>query len=142
MSRTTAAALITASLGLAGCGGAAHFADKSRPATTVNISVYVNDHQVSVAPASVGAGPVAFGVVNDATTTEVVTIRSGDGKTAASTGPINPGTTAQVQADLTTGDYTVSSSAAQGQADSRTIRPAVLRMGKARPNSNSAVLQP
>ena len=143
MSRRTAAALIAATLGLTGCGGASHFADRSRPATPVNLSVYVNDRQVSVAPASVGAGPVDIQVVNSAATTELVTIRSTGGhEAAASTGPINPGTTASVQADLGTGSYTVSSVAAHSQFGARGIKPAELHVGKARPNGNNSVMQP
>ena len=136
-------AVIAAAAGLAGCGGAAHFADKSRPATPVNLSVYVNDRRVSVSPASVGAGPVIFLVSNGAAKTELVTIRpaSGGGSTA-STGPINPGTSAQVQADLSTGSYTVSTSPAGGAVGGRAIKPATLKIGKARPNGNNAVLQP
>lgn len=145
MSRTTAAALVAATLGLAGCGGSSHFADKSRPATPINLSVYVNDRRVSVSPASVGAGPVVFLVTNSASQTESVTIRSADGGSAAaaSTGPINPGTTAQVQADLNTGSYTVStSSSANGAPGARIIKSAQLHIGKSRGNSNNAVLQP
>lgn len=145
MSRTTVVALVAATLGLAGCGGTSHFADKSRPATPINLSVYVNDHRVSVAPASVGAGPIVFLVTNSANQTESVTIRSADGgsSAAASTGPINPGTSAQVQADLSTGSYTVSTaSAASGAPGGRIIRPAQLHIGRSRGNSNNAVLQP
>jgi hypothetical protein len=135
---------IAAALGLAGCGGSSHFADKSRPATPVNLSVYVNDHSVSVSPASVGAGPVVFLVTNTAATTELVTIKSdgGGSQTAATTGPINPGTSAQVQADLGTGSYVVTTSAPSGQAPARPIRPARLKIGPPRANSNNAVLQP
>lgn len=145
MSRTTAAALVAATLGVAGCGGTTHFADKSRPATPINLSVYVNDHQVSVSPASAGAGPIVFLVTNSASKTELVTIRPADGgsRAAASTGPINPGTTAQVQADLNTGSYTVSTaSPASGPPGGAIIKSAELHIGKPRGNSNSAVLQP
>lgn len=143
MSRVTAAAVIAASVGLAGCGSTAHFADKSRPATPVSLSIYVNDRQVSVSPASVGAGPITFLVSNAATRTELVTIRPvTGGGSAASTGPINPGTTAQVQADLGTGSYTVSASSAGGDGTGRAIKPATLHIGPARANSNNAVMQP
>lgn len=145
MRRRTAAALAAATLGLAGCGGTSHFADKSRPATPINLSVYVNDHSVSVSPASAGAGPIVFLVTNSASHTQLVTIRAaaGGSRASASTGPINPGTTAQVQADLGTGSYTVStSSAASGPPGGRIIKPAALHIGKPRGNSNNAVLQP
>lgn len=135
--------MIAATVGLAGCGGTAHFADKSRPATPVNLSVYVNNRQVSVSPASVGAGPVIFLVTNAATKTELVTVRpSTGGGSTASTGPINPGTSAQVQADLTSGSYTVSTSPPAGGAPARPIKAARLKIGPARPNGNNAVMQP
>lgn len=143
MSRVRAAAIIASTVGLAGCGSTAHFADKSTPATPVNLSVYVNDRQVSVSPGSVGAGPVNFLVSNGAATTELVTIRpSGGGGSAASTGPINPGTSAQVQADLATGRYTVTTSPAGGVPGTRAIKPATLKIGRARPSANNAVMQP
>jgi hypothetical protein len=143
LSRVRAAAVIAASVGLAGCGSTAHFADKSRPATPVSLSIYVNDRQVSVAPASVGAGPVVFVVSNGAARTELVTIRPATGGgSAASTGPINPGTSAQVQVDLSAGSYTVSTSSAGGGAGGRAIKPATLHIGRARPSSNNAVMQP
>lgn len=141
------AALLAVAVGLAGCGGGAHFADKSRPPTPVDLSVYVNDKKVSVSPASVGAGPIIFYVTNSASRTESVTVRPLGGDSAsASTGPINPGTTAQVQADLRSGDYTVATSSSGGSdASSVTTKPiasARLHIGPPRPNSNSAVLQP
>jgi hypothetical protein len=143
VSRCNVAFFVAATLALAGCGGSSHFADKSRPATPIDLSVYVNDHSVSVSPASVGAGPVVFLVTNSAATTELVSIRAdGSGRrTAATTGPINPGTSAQVQADLGTGSYVVTTSAPGGQS-ARAIRPARLKIGAPRPNSNNAVLQP
>jgi hypothetical protein len=135
--------VVVATIGLAGCGSTAHFADKSRPATPVNLGVYVNDRQVSAAPSTVGAGPVVFLVSNGAARTELVTIRpAAGGGSTASTGPINPGTTAQVQADLATGTYMVTSTPAGGAAGGRTIKPATLHIGTARPNGNNAVMQP
>lgn len=135
--------MLAAAAGLAGCGSTAHFADKSQPATPIDLSVYVNNHRVSVSPASVGAGPVVFTVSNGAVQTELVTIRpAGGGGSAASTGPINPSTSAQVQADLATGSFTVSASPAGGSGDGRAIKPATLHIGKPRPNANNSVMQP
>jgi hypothetical protein len=33
---------------IAGCGSSAHFADKSRPPTPIDLTIYVNDSRVSV----------------------------------------------------------------------------------------------
>ena len=143
MSRVRAAAAIAAAAAVAGCGSTAHFADKSTPPTAINLSVYVNDRQVSVSPASVGAGPVNFLVSNGAATTELITVRrAGGGGNAANTGPINPGSTSQVQADLATGTYTVRASPSGGAIGRRAIRPAVLHIGRPRANANGALLEP
>lgn len=146
MSRRIAAFLALA-VGVAGCGSSAHFADKARPPTPVDLSVYVNDKTVSVSPASVGAGPIIFYVTNSASRTQSVTVKPlAGGGTSASTGPINPGTTAQVQADLRSGDYTVATSSSggsdAGSVTSKPITPGKLHIGPPRQNSNNAVLQP
>lgn len=148
MRRTIAAFLAAGTVVLAGCGSSSHFADRNRPPTPVNISVYVNDARVSVSPSSIGGGPLVFLVTNSASRTESVTIQpAGDsGSPIASTGPINPGTSAQVQVDLTQGDYTVTSSPSgqseAASATSRAIKPATMHVGAQRPNANNAVLQP
>lgn len=148
MRRTIAAFLAAGTVVLAGCGSSSHFADRNRPPTPVNVSVYINDARVSVSPSSIGAGPLVFLVTNSASTTESVSIRPvGVGtQVKASTGPINPGTSAQVQVDLTQGDYTLDSSPS-GQSEAaaatdRAIKPATLHIGAPRPNANNAVLQP
>src|SRR5437764_394350 len=93
---------------LAGCGSSSPFANKPRPATPVNLTVYVNDSRVSVSPSSVGAGPVIFIVTNQASKTESVTIQSaGANQALATTGPINPQATAEVTVDFQSGDYTI-----------------------------------
>ncbi len=127
---------------LAGCGSSAHFANKSRPATPVDLTVYVNDARVSVSPASVGAGPVIFFVTNQASHTEQVEVRR-NGSTLATTGPINPQSTAQVTVDFNTGDYTIATSGGSaGTVLGPTIRAATLHIGAPRPDANSALLQP
>jgi hypothetical protein len=138
----------TAAAILGGCGSTAHFADRTRPPTPVDLTVYINDARVSVSPASVGAGPVMFYVTNQASHSESLSIQpSGDGRTLATTGPINPGGgTAQVQVDFSRGDYQLTSSTGGGTdaqaATAKPISPATLHIGASRPSSNSAVLQP
>lgn len=144
MSRWMAASLVLGSVGLAGCGGVTHFADKPRPATPVDLSVYVNDQQVSVSPSRAGAGPVIFYVASSASHTELVTVQPArSGATAsATTGPINPGSTAQVQVDLAQGRYAVTASTAGATAGVRAPKPARVQITAPRPGSNNAVLQP
>ena len=139
-------AAVLATAGLAGCGSAGTFANKPRPATPVNLTVYINDQRVSVSPASVGAGPVQFIVTNEASKNETLEVVSG-ASALANTGPINPGGTANVTVNFSNrGDYlvsTTSSSATNGaRAGSSAIVPAKLHIGPPRPSASNALLQP
>jgi len=148
MRRTAFALLATGALALAGCGGGAKFANKPRPATPVDLTVYINSQRVSVSPASVGAGPVIFIVTNQASKTESLNVqRAGNsGSTLATTGPINPQETAQVTIDFRSGDYTVSTGKAGSTdatlAGASPIQPATLHIGRPRPSASNALLQP
>lgn len=146
-SRTLCRAVAGAlALALAGCGGGGGtFANRPRPAIPVNLTVYVNDHRVSVSPASVGAGPVQFIITNQATRNEAITVQSSGGA-LANTGPINPGATAQVTVDFRSGDYLIAT-ARPGATDAQligaaSIHPAMLHIGPARPSAGNALLQP
>jgi hypothetical protein len=123
---------IVAACGLlaAGCGSSSHFTDFHRPPTPVDLTVYVNNHHVSVSPSRVGAGPVIFYVTNQATQSETVTI----GSSQNTTGPINPDSSARIQVDLPTGEYLVKAGPQ--------IAPATLHIGKPRPNADNTLLQP
>jgi hypothetical protein len=134
------------SLALAGCGGSASFANKPRPAVPINLTVYIDNHRVSVSPASVGAGPVQLIVTNQATHNEAMTVVGTGSDRLADTGPINPGATAQVTVDFHTGDYLIATSRPTGSdaqvAGQRPIHPATLHIGPPRPSANNALLQP
>ena len=139
--------LVVAGLLAAGCGSGAHFANRSRPPTPIDATVYVNDARVSVSPNSIGAGSVVFTITNQASRTETVVFQSaGGGSTLATSAPINPQTTAQVTVDFTSGDYTVGTtnpgSSDAAQATPTSIQPAALHIGPPRQNSNGALLQP
>jgi hypothetical protein len=145
--RTATVGIVSVTLLAAGCGGGAHFANKSRPPTPVDSTVYINDARVMVSPNSVGAGPVVFTITNQASRTERLTFqRAGSGSAVASSAPINPQTTAQVTVDFTQGDYTIATTS-QGvteasKASPSAIQSATLHIGPPRPNSNGALLQP
>jgi hypothetical protein len=147
MSRTTFALLAVSAVALSGCGGGSHFANARRPPTPVDLTVYVNNQSVSVSPGSVGAGPVIFLVTNQATKTVSLTIaQTGSGQALATTGPINPDGTGQVQVDFTPGEYTIGPSTA-GENDAQLVQgnkiaPATLHIGRARPSADNALLQP
>jgi hypothetical protein len=141
MRRTAIGLTLLAAAGLGGCGSAGTFANKPRPATTVNLSVYVNDRRVSISPAEVGAGPVLFIVTNQASNNEALDIRDGTGRALATTGPINPGGTAQVQVDFRSGDYELATRA-PGLVRGPAIHPARLRIGRPRASADNVLLAP
>lgn len=133
-----------------GCGGGQHFANRQRSPVPVNLTVYINDHRVSVSPSNVGAGPVVLIITNQASNAESLTVMPSGGATSqplADTGPISPQGTAQLQVNLNTpGDYTVGispSSSSQAAAATPTgIQPALVAVGPRRASSNNELLQP
>lgn len=145
--RTATIWIAAVALLAAGCGGGTHFADKPRPPTPVDLTVYVNDARVSVSPNSVGAGPVVFTITNQASRTETITFQPASGGSAvASSAPINPQTTTQVTVNFRPGSYTVATTSSGGSdaaaAAPSAIQPAKLQIGPERQNSNGALLQP
>lgn len=151
MRRSAPVLLVAIGAGLAGCGsgGNGHFANNPRPPSPINLTVYINDHRVSLSPTSAGAGPVVFIVTNQASRAESVTILpagSDAGQPLADTGPISPQATASVKVNLSTGAYTVSttSSGSTQAATAATppIQPALLHIGAQRPSSSGQLLIP
>lgn len=147
MRRWTFGIFAVMTLAVAGCGGGTTFANKPRPPTPVNLTVYINNARVSVSPSAVGAGPVVFIVSNAADQTVSLNIGNSEGSSIGTTGPINPQSTAQVTVDFRDpGTYTVSAGrtgstqAEQNQASS--ISAATLHIGKQRPSASNQLLQP
>jgi hypothetical protein len=148
MCRTTLGILTVGTLVLAGCGsGGTTFANKPRPPSPINLSVYVNNARVSVSPVSVGAGPVVFVVTNAASQTESINVQGPGGENLATTGPINPQSTAQVTVDFRNpGMYSVATGPA-GTTEAATtapasIQPATIHIGAPRPSASNQLLQP
>jgi len=105
-----------------------------------DIGAAVAQSRVSVSPARLGAGPIDLIASNQTTTSQEITLRSEAGPAAAkrlqqSTGPINPGDTASLKADLLPGSYSVSVSSPR-------IAPARITVGPPRPSSQDRPLQP
>lgn len=146
MRARTSCWLAIACLPLAACGSSGTFANRPRPATPIDLTVYVNDHRVLLSPASAGAGPVLFFITNQASRTVSLVVRAPGGRTLADTGPINPQSTAQVTVDTNnSGDYEIatdSAAAAGAQLSIHPIRPATLHIGVPRPNGDNVLLQP
>jgi hypothetical protein len=136
-------------LAVSACGTAGgKAASKPGAPTPINLSVYVNDSRISVSPEVVGAGPVVFIVTNQASHSESLSITRGPASShpLASTAPINPQGTTQVQIDFKPGDYTISTAAA-GKTDAQLARgskiaSASLHIGHERRSSSNSLLQP
>jgi hypothetical protein len=135
-------------LSLSACGTVGgKAATASRPATPVNLTVYVNDQRVSVSPSSAGAGPVVFIVTNQASRAESLAIsRAGATQPLASTAPINPQGTTEISVNFSPGDYTIGP-ASGGATDAQlsrgsAIHSASIHIGKARASSSNQLLQP
>ena len=121
---------------VAGCGSTGHFVAAKPIASPVNLSIYIANGHVQLSPGHAGAGPVLLLVTNQAARSETLTVHSAGrgGVTLATTGPINPDSTAQVQVNLTTpGDYALSADRAA---------PARLRIGAPRAGDDNQLLQP
>jgi hypothetical protein len=136
--------LAVTALAVSACGASSQGATTPRPPAPVNLTVYIDNSRVSLSPSSVGAGPVAFIITNQASQAESLAILpkgSAAGQPLANTGPINPQATAQVTVNFSSpGTYAVSTGG-DGSSGS-TIRAATLIVGKTRPNSNNQLLQP
>lgn len=134
-------------LGVGACGGTTKFANRPKPPVPVNLTVYIDDARVSVSPTTVGAGPVVFLVTNQASQAESLVIAPAGGQPIASTGPINPQATAQVQVNFSTGgDYTVGTGASgtteAAQAQPSSIQAAQIHIGPPRPGSGNTLMTP
>lgn len=142
------ATVAAASLVVTACGGGGgRSAALVRPPSPVYLSVYVNNSRVSVSPGSVGAGPVIFQVTNQSDRSQALAIAgAASARTLATTAPISPQGTTQVDVNIDPGQYTIGV-AAQGRTEaqrsqSSPIRPASFHIGSSRPNSSNQLLQP
>jgi hypothetical protein len=141
--------LALGALSVAGCGGGAHFANLSRPAVPTNVTVYVNNSRILLSPSTVGAGPVNFIITNQASEAESLSIAPAAGGSAvASTAPINPQATSEVQVNFTSpySNYTVTTGT-PGTTDAQnatpsSIAPASFYISSQRQNANNVLLQP
>ena len=122
---------------LAGCGGD-DFENKARAPIRLELSGVIQDDEVSVSPAKLGAGPVAITISNQTDKPHSITLEGGS--TIDRAGPVQPGDTATIQKTLQPGSYEVK--AGSEKAVTREIRPAVLQISKERKNSNNDVLLP
>jgi hypothetical protein len=137
-----AAVAVFAALGLgaAGCGSDDEFANSPRPAAAITVSAAISPERVTVSPARIGAGTIELIASNLTATSQQLTLRSQTLKGGADpleqrTGPINPGDTASLTADLVQGTYRVTTR-------SGAITAATIHVGPPRPSAKDTLLQP
>ena len=122
---------------MAGCGDE-DFKNEARAPIREALTGVIQDDAVTVSPSKIGAGPVEITISNQTDAAHSITL-VGD-SIVEREGPVAPGDTATIQKTLEPGSYEVK--AGQAKAVVKEIRPAVLRIGKERKNSNNDLLLP
>jgi hypothetical protein len=132
---------IGATLVIAGCGGDdTDYANEPRPPAPIVVSASIGADRVSVSPRRFGAGPVTLIVTNQTGESREITLETDEigGSSPGieqNSGPINPGDTASLKAELRRGTYRVG-------VDDRGIDGARLRVGAERKSAQDELLQP
>jgi hypothetical protein len=138
--RIALAALCAAAFS-AGCGGDDdEYENRPRPPSPIVVSASINDGGVSVSPRNFGAGPITLIVTNQTDSAKELRLETdelgGDAPgIQQDTGPINPGDTASLKADLREGSYRVSVDDGGGDG-------IALNVGEPRPSAQNELLQP
>lgn len=140
MPRTVAGVAVVLAIGIGGCGGDDDFANENRAPAPITLSASITPTNVTVAPSRLGSGTIELIASNLTSTSQQLTLSSqslqdGGAPLRQRTGPINPGDTASLTAELTQGTYRVT-------ARSGSITPATIRVGPARPGAQDQLLQP
>jgi hypothetical protein len=94
---------------IAGCGSAARLESKgqNRPASPIDLSVYVGDGRAAFDPRQITAGPVELLVVNQAAHAQAVVVTLPGGRVVARTPEVEPGGSAQMKATLERSSYEI-----------------------------------
>lgn len=133
------AAAVMPAAGAAGCGED-DFPNRPRPPAVIVVSAAISGRGVSVSPARFGAGRVNLVITNQTGASHQITLRSRDIADGSEpldqrTGPINPSDTASLTADLVEGTYLLS-------VGNRSVKPAVIDVGRRRESAQHRLLQP
>jgi hypothetical protein len=138
----SATVLVLALVGALGCGGAGGYDNAARPPAVRTLSIEVTGSRVAVSPARIGAGPTLLLIANESGRSREVTLTASAGSRGrscveadASSGPINPQSTARLQLPLVEGVC------ALGVADGA-LAAARLTVGPERESSQQDLLQP
>ena len=130
---TLLALLAMASIVVAGCSGNKR-ENKLRAPAPLIVSVSIGEDRVTTSPASIGAGPATFTVINLSSTAQRFTISRGDFE--RSSGNFDPQNTTIVKVDLKQGEYELSA------ADALEIESRRFKVTKERPSSQNDLLLP
>ena len=122
------------------CGGDDEFANRERAPAPIILSASITPRDITVSPSRIGAGTVELIASNLTSTSQQITLRSemlsaGTAPLQQRTGPINPGDTASLTADLVQGTYRLTTRAGREPS-------ATLRVGPTRSGSSAGLLQP
>jgi hypothetical protein len=135
------AAVVVGAVALAsGCGEEDDYRNEPRPPTPILVSASIGEDRVSVSPRRFGAGPITLIVTNQTQTAQELVLETDEiGGSAPGieqeTGPISPGDTASLKADLREGTYRVA-------VNGRGIAEAALDVGEPRESAQNQLLQP
>ncbi len=136
-----AAVVLGAAALAAGCGGEDDdYENKARPPAPIVVSASIGEDRVSVSPRRFGAGPITLIVTNQTRSAQQLTLETDeiggtDSGIERKTGPINPGDTASLKADLREGTYRIA-------VNGRGIAEAALDVGEPRESAQNELLQP
>jgi len=131
------AGLAIAAAVVAGCGED-DFKNEARAPVREALTGVIQDDKVTVSPSKLGAGPVEITISNQ--TKADHTVRLEGESIVEREGPVEPGATVTIQKTLAQGSYEVK--AGSEKAVPKEIRPAILKIGKERKNSNNDLLLP
>jgi hypothetical protein len=137
---TAAGVAVVLGLAIGGCGGDDEFANDERAPAPITLSASITASNITVSPSRLGAGAIELITSNLTSKSQQVTLRSeklshGGEPLEQRSGPINPGDTASLTADLAQGTYRLSTR-------STAIAPATIRVGPPRPSAKDELLQP
>ena len=132
--------LVALALLSTGCGGDDGFANRERAPAPITLGATITPRDITVSPSRIGAGPVELIASNLTSISQQITLRSemlsaGTAPLEQRTGPINPGDTASLTADLVQGTYRLTTRADRTPS-------ATIRVGPSRPGASDQLLQP
>jgi hypothetical protein len=132
------ATVAVAAIAVAGCGDE-DFENKTRAPVAIGLSGVIQKNEVIVSPTKgLGAGPFEITIANQTGDTHTVTLEGESVRERA--GSVAPSDTITITRSLEPGTYEVK--AGSEQAVSKEIKPAVLKVGAERRDSNSDLLLP